>query len=233
MASSVVAAVLVEPVGLAPPCPGYLAGLRETVDRHGAFLVFDETQSAFRVHEGGAQTLFNVRPDLTLIGESLANGRPIAALVGDPILLATAAPATAPSAASLAAAAAVLAKVADEPVTTSLAVRGAEVQAELAARIRSHGAEEVISVAGDPAMSALVFADGYAQLAELCVRELDARGVRRPDRHFISYAHGDREIARLLDAYDQVLPILARAAAGEGGVVRLQRKRLEREFAAK
>jgi hypothetical protein len=57
--------------------------------------------------------------------------------------------------------------------------------------------------------------------------------VRRPDRHFISYAHGDREVARLLDAYDQVLPTLARAAAGEGGVVRLQRNRLERELAAR
>jgi glutamate-1-semialdehyde 2,1-aminomutase len=233
LAASSVAAVVVEPVGLAPPCPAYLAGLREVADRHRAFLVFDETLSAFRVHEGGAQTLFNVRPDLTLIGESLANGRPIAALTGDPILLATAAPGSAPGPGSLAAAAAVLAKVADEPVTTSLAVCGAEVQAELAARIRAHGGEDVIAVAGDPTMSALVFADGCDQLAELCVRELEAHGVRRPDRHFISHAHGEREIARLLEAYDQILPVLVRAAAGEEGVVRLHRKRLEREFAAK
>jgi glutamate-1-semialdehyde 2,1-aminomutase len=231
LAASAVAAVVVEPVGLAPLCPAYLAGLRDAVDRHGAFLIFDETLSAFRVHEGGAQTLFNVRPDLTIVGESLANGRPIAALTGDPILLATAAPATAPGASSLAAAAAVLARIADEPVTTTLAVRGAEVQAELAARIRSHGAEDVISVAGDPTMSALVFAEGHDHLADLCVRELEAQGVRRPDRHFISQAHGDREIARLLEAYDRILPALARAAAGEEGVVRLHRKRLERELA--
>jgi len=232
LGSSAVAAVLVEPVGLAPPCPAYLAGVREAVDRHRAFLVFDETLSAFRVHEGGAQTLFNIRPDLTLIGESLANGRPIAAIAGDPILLATAAPAMPPGVSSLAAAAAVLARLAEEPVVTSLAVRGAEVQAELSARISRHGAEGAIAVAGDPTMSALVFAEGHAQLADLCARELEAHGVRCPDRHFITYAHGDREIARLLEAYDRILPVLSRAAAGEEGVVRLHRKRLEREFAA-
>ena len=120
-----------------------------------------------------------------------------------------------------------------EPVVTSLAVRGAEVQAELAARIRQHGAEAAIAVAGDPTMSTLVFAEGQAQLADLCARELDAHGVRCPDRLFISHAHGDREIARLLEAYDRILPVLARAAAGDEGVVRLHRKRLERELAAR
>lgn len=233
LTGSSVAAILLEPVGLAPPCPAYLAGLRSLADRHGALLVFDETASAFRVHEGGAQTLFNVRPDLTLIGQSLANGRPIGALVGDPILLATVTPTSPPSGAGLAAAAATLARIADEPVTTSLAVHGAEVQAEITARIHDHRAENILSVAGDPTMSALVFAEGLEPLAGLCVRELEARGVRRSDRHYISYAHADRDIARLLDAYDQILPILVRAAAGEEGVVRLQQQRLARELAAR
>jgi glutamate-1-semialdehyde 2,1-aminomutase len=224
-----VAAIVTAPVGLERTCPRHLAGLRALADRHGACLVFDETVSAFRVHEGGAQTLFNVRPDLTLIGESLANGRPIAALVGDPILLAAAPPVRPPAADSLAAAAATLARLGDEPVITTLAVRGAEVQAELVQRVAAHGAGELVSVAGDPSMSSLVFADAAVESA--CLRELRARGIWREREHFISCAHGDREIARLLDAYDAILPELVRRASGEEGVVRLQQRRLEREYA--
>jgi glutamate-1-semialdehyde 2,1-aminomutase len=228
MDSRAVAGVVAAPVGLQPPCPSYLAGLRALASRHGAFLIFDETASAFRVHEGGAQTLFNVRPDLTLIGESLANGRPIAALAGDPILLATAAPSRPPGADALAAAAATLAKLDDEPVTTTLGIRGAEVQAELAQRIDAHGAGGIVAIAGDPTMTRLVFAD--PNLDAVCLRDCWLRGVWRQAEHFISYAHGDREIAGLIDAYDQILPELVRRS-GDGGVVRLQ-SRLEREFTA-
>ena len=233
MRTSGVAAILIAPVGLDPPFPSYLAGLRALADRHACFLVFDETASAFRVHEGGAQTLFNVRPDLTLVGDSMANGRPIAAIAGDPILLATAAPAPPPTATSLAAAAATLGKLGHEPVVTSLAVRGAEVQAELAERIRAHGAQDLIRVAGDPTMSTLVFAEQEELMREVWLREMHAHGLWCHGEHFISYAHGDRDVARLLDAYDRILPLLVRTAAGEEGVVRFQQSRIKRELAAR
>src|SRR5918993_1076874 len=64
-----VAAVLVEPIagnmGVVPPEPGFLEGLRALCDRTGALLVFDEVISGFRASRGGAQQLFGVRPDLT------------------------------------------------------------------------------------------------------------------------------------------------------------------------
>jgi glutamate-1-semialdehyde 2,1-aminomutase len=224
-----VAAIVTAPAVPDGSCVRRLADLRALADRHGACLIFDETLSAFRVHEGGVQTLFNVRPDLSLIGQSLANGRPIAALAGDPILLAAAPPARPPAVDSLAAAAATLARLGEEPVTTTLAVRGAEVQAELVQRIAAHGAGELVSVIGDPSMSSLAFADPRLEAA--CVFELRSRGIWRQREHFISCAHGDREIARLLDAYDAILPELVRRSSGEDGVVRLQQRRLEREYA--
>ena len=81
-----IAAVVVEPIagnmGLVPPDPGYLVGLRQLTERHGALLVFDEVMTGFRVDWGGAQTLFDVRPDLTTLGKVIGGGLPLAAYAG-------------------------------------------------------------------------------------------------------------------------------------------------------
>jgi len=81
-----VAAVLVEPVagnmGVVPPRPGFLAGLRDLCTRHGALLIFDEVITGFRVAWGGAQALFGVRPDLTCLGKIIGGGLPVGAYGG-------------------------------------------------------------------------------------------------------------------------------------------------------
>ena len=80
------AAVIVEPVaanmGVVPPEPGFLGGLRELCDRHGTLLVFDEVITGFRVGRGGAQALYGIRPDLTLLGKIIGGGLPVGALGG-------------------------------------------------------------------------------------------------------------------------------------------------------
>jgi glutamate-1-semialdehyde 2,1-aminomutase len=92
-----VAAIVVEPVagnmGVVPPVDGFLAGLREVADRHGALLVFDEVMTGWRVHPGGAQTLFGVRPDLTVLGKVVGGGFPAAAYAGPRELMERVAPA--------------------------------------------------------------------------------------------------------------------------------------------
>jgi len=81
-----VAAVIVEPVaanmGVIPPAPGFLAGLRELTERAGAVLIFDEVITGFRVAAGGAQELYGVRPDLTLLGKVIGGGLPVGAYGG-------------------------------------------------------------------------------------------------------------------------------------------------------
>src|SRR5215831_15596405 len=81
-----IAAVLVEPVagnmGVVPPAPGFLAGLRSLCTRHGALLVFDEVITGFRVAYGGAQALYGVRPDLTCLGKIIGGGLPVGAYGG-------------------------------------------------------------------------------------------------------------------------------------------------------
>lgn len=81
-----VAAVLVEPVagnmGLVPPKPGFLEGLREISKRAGAILIFDEVMTGWRAHPRGAQGLYAVPPDLTCLGKVLGGGLPAAAYGG-------------------------------------------------------------------------------------------------------------------------------------------------------
>jgi glutamate-1-semialdehyde 2,1-aminomutase len=81
-----VAAVIVEPIaanmGLVPPVPGFLEGLRAECDRVGALLIFDEVITGFRVASGGAQQLLNVRPDLTAFGKVIGGGLPVGAFGG-------------------------------------------------------------------------------------------------------------------------------------------------------
>lgn len=81
-----VAAVLVEPVagnmGVVPPVPGFLEGLRSLTRRHGALLVFDEVMTGWRVHPQGAQVLYGVEPDLTCLGKVVGGGLPAAAFGG-------------------------------------------------------------------------------------------------------------------------------------------------------
>ena len=94
---SEIAAVLVEPVagnmGVVPPVPGFLPGLRAVAHRHGALLIFDEVMSGWRVHPQGAQVLYGVEPDLTCLGKVIGGGLPAAAYGGTRELMELIAPA--------------------------------------------------------------------------------------------------------------------------------------------
>ncbi len=81
-----VAAFIVEPIpanmGVVPPTPGYLEGVRRLTEQYGALLVFDEIISGFRVAFGGAQQLYGVEPDMTCLGKIIGGGLPVGAYGG-------------------------------------------------------------------------------------------------------------------------------------------------------
>ncbi|MGH7258330.1 MAG: glutamate-1-semialdehyde 2,1-aminomutase, partial [Nitrospiraceae bacterium] len=80
------ACVIVEPIagnmGVVPPAPEFLAALRRLTEDHGMLLIFDEVISGFRVQYGGAQTLFGITPDLTVLGKIIGGGLPVGAYGG-------------------------------------------------------------------------------------------------------------------------------------------------------
>lgn len=81
-----IAAIIVEPVagnmGVVSPLPEFLPGLRQLTQEYGSLLIFDEVMTGFRVHPGGAQTLYSVQPDLTTLGKVIGGGLPVGAYGG-------------------------------------------------------------------------------------------------------------------------------------------------------
>jgi glutamate-1-semialdehyde 2,1-aminomutase len=81
-----IAAVIVEPVagnmGVVPSVDGFLEGLRKVTSACGALLIFDEVMAGFRVHPGGAQALYGIKPDLTTLGKVIGGGLPVGAYGG-------------------------------------------------------------------------------------------------------------------------------------------------------
>jgi glutamate-1-semialdehyde 2,1-aminomutase len=97
LAEHEIAAVIAEPIaanmGVVPPDPGFLALLRAETREHGALLILDEVITGFRVARGGAQELYEVAPDLTVLGKVLGGGLPAAAFGGPRELMELIAPA--------------------------------------------------------------------------------------------------------------------------------------------
>jgi glutamate-1-semialdehyde 2,1-aminomutase len=91
-----IAAVIVEPVaanmGVVPPSPGFLEELRSVTESSGALLIFDEVVTGFRVGYSGAQGMFGINPDLTILGKVIGGGLPIGAYGGGKDLMGQIAP---------------------------------------------------------------------------------------------------------------------------------------------
>jgi glutamate-1-semialdehyde 2,1-aminomutase len=91
-----IAAVIVEPVagnmGFVLPTPDFLPGLRDLCDANQAVLIFDEVMTGFRVALGGAQSVYNVVPDLTTLGKIIGGGMPVGAVGGKAAIMSYLAP---------------------------------------------------------------------------------------------------------------------------------------------
>ena len=91
-----IAAIIVEPVagnmGCVPPVEGFLEGLRSVCDQSGTVLIFDEVMTGFRVALGGAQSLYQVKPDLTTLGKIIGGGMPVGAFGGRRDIMSVVAP---------------------------------------------------------------------------------------------------------------------------------------------
>ncbi len=212
------AAIIIEPVagnmGVVPPEPGFLEALRGLCDASGALLVFDEVITGFRVARGGAQELFGVTPDLSILGKIVGGGLPLAAFGGRAEIMDRLAPngdvyqAGTLSGNPLATAAgvSVLRRLRDPDVYAELERRGARLEAGLApyGRLQRVGAMATLFMTDDPVRD--------FDEAKRCDTEryaaffrhlLDQRIYVAPSQFeamFVSLAHGDEEIDRTIEA---------------------------------
>ncbi len=212
------ACVLVEPVagnmGVVPPEPGFLEVLRALCDASGALLVFDEVITGFRVARGGAQELYGVRPDLTILGKIVGGGLPLAAFGGRAELMERLAPvgdvyqAGTLSGNPLATAAglSVLRRLRDPAVYEGLEQRGARLEEGLApfGQVQRVGAMLTL-FQSDEAVRDFDGAQGCdTERYGALFRHLLAQGVyvapSQFEAMFVSLAHGDEEIDRTIAA---------------------------------
>jgi glutamate-1-semialdehyde aminotransferase len=200
------AAVMMEPMNVEEPRPGYLAGVRDLAHAHGALFILDEIITGFRFHLGGAQTLFGVVPDLATFGKSMANGFPISAVVGAARYMAQMEEIFFSSTfggetVSLAAALATLRKMQREPVHARLNEIGERVIRTTRANLEQHGLTDAIAIAGRPSWSLMQFADAAdataAQVKSLFLQTLIAEGVLTAGSYNVSYAHTEADLHQL------------------------------------
>jgi glutamate-1-semialdehyde 2,1-aminomutase len=200
------AAVVLEPVVVHEPSLAWLGAARAAADRAGAVLVYDEVKTGFRLAQGGAAARYGVRPDLAVLGKALANGFPLAAVVGRADLMARfrqtwVSSTLATEFVSLAAADAVLDVWAREDVAGHIARIGRRATEGLAPLAARAGAP----LAGMPAMFFLRFEDAGRERRFLLA--LAARGVlmKRGAYEFPCLAHTDADVERTLAAVDAAL----------------------------
>ncbi|MFZ1057700.1 MAG: aminotransferase class III-fold pyridoxal phosphate-dependent enzyme [Candidatus Rokuibacteriota bacterium] len=215
-----VAAVIMEPVGVEEPRPGFLEAVRELCTRHGALLIFDEIVTGFRLALGGAQEHFQVVPDLACFGKGMSNGFPLAALVGRREIMRlleevffsfTAGGETA----SLAACLATIEKMERRAVIPHLWRQGEQIRDHANRAAEASGVAGAIRCLGLGPRSVMTFTtpDGGAwwELKSLFQQECIRRELLFTGAHNMAFAHGDGEVSAACSIYDEVFPLVAKA----------------------
>jgi glutamate-1-semialdehyde 2,1-aminomutase len=225
-----IAAVILEAEKETPPVPGFLPGVRELCDRHGALLVLDEMITGFRWHVGGAQAYYGLQPDLSTFGKALANGFSVSALAGRReimrlggsehdrervFLLSTTHGAETHG---LAAAIATMQTYRDEPVVDTLWARGRRLAHGLKQAAANRGVADHVPILGPPC--ALVFGsrDAAGQPSQpfrtLLMQEILRRGILATSL-VVNYSHTEADVDRTIEAFDAAF-VTYRRALDEG-----------------
>ena len=229
-----VAAIIVEPVagnmGCVPPKEGFLAGLRQICDERGALLILDEVMTGFRVAYGGAQSLYNVRPDITTLGKIIGGGMPIGAYGGSRKLMELVSPlgpmyqagTLAGNPVAVAAGKATLGVLKNSSIYQDLEERSAEFENGVRRAAEKHGVPITFNRVGS--MWTIFFTEGpvtdYAS-ANKSNRDKYARffhvmldeGVYLPpsqlEAAFFSAAHAKKDILQLIERAERALKKVA------------------------
>jgi glutamate-1-semialdehyde 2,1-aminomutase len=222
-----IAALILEPARTEDPPLGYLQALQRLCHANGALLILDEMITGFRWHNGGAQKLYGVVPDLATFGKALANGFSVSALAGRRefmrlggldhrdrprvFLLSTTHGAETHA---LAAAIATMQVYRRENVIEHLYRQGTRLRQQAEQAIRQHGLAEFVQILGKPCCLsyATLGPDGRPSQAfrTLFLQETIRRGVLMPSL-VVSYSHTDADIELTVAAIDGALEVYRRA----------------------
>jgi glutamate-1-semialdehyde 2,1-aminomutase len=205
-----VACVVMEPMNLNFPNPGFLEGVRELTKAHGVVLVFDETITGFRFSEGGAQELFNVIPDLSTFGKGIANGFPLSVVTGKREIMMEMeeiffSGTFGGELLSLAAAKAVLQLHLNQEVVPQLRQIGTDLKERVSLAISQTNTDQLLSLSGDPTWVFLSWQGTESYSPELLktyfLQEMFQKGVLILGTHNVNLAHTPKHLKKLEESY--------------------------------
>lgn len=237
-----IAVFALEPIcgnmGVIPPQPGYLEGLRELCTKNGTMLLFDEVMTGFRVNLGGAQGLFNVQPDVTCLGKIIGGGLPVGAYGGSAAIMNNISPAgpiyqagtLSGNPLAMSAGLATLALLTDGTIYTQLEALGARLEAGLKDAAAAAGVTVSVQRVGSMITPFILKGDqpkpitNYIDATSFCDTAAYARffkamldgGVMLPpsqfEAWFISSAHTEGDVDQTIDVAKEAFKA-AKAAA--------------------
>jgi glutamate-1-semialdehyde-2,1-aminomutase len=216
--SDEVACIIMEP--RMPPVDGFLEGVRELADRHGAVLIFDEIVTGFRVALGGAQEYYGVTPDLAAFAKGMSNGLPLSAFVGKKEIMEAAKDLVISTtyggeALSLAAGVATIRELREKNVFQHTWEMGRRLMGGWMEIGQELGLN--VGISGLAPIGAFQLDIGEQELTRdawtLFLQEAAKRGVlfRRGGLNFISYSHKEEDIQYTLDVCRSVLKLIKEA----------------------
>jgi len=214
------AAIIMEPVGVIAPDPGFLEGVRDLANKHHVVLIFDEVVTGFRLSLAGAQDYFKVTPDLACFGKAMANGMPLSAVVGraeimdvydDIFYSGTFGGETL----SLAACKATIEELRTQNALEKIALYGGQLIQCLESLIEKHKLEKALKPLGQAPRSVLTFLhdDEREQRVRrtFFMQECIKRGLLYFGLHLPCMAHGQEELTFTRHVFEEVMPLFADA----------------------
>ena len=205
-----IAAVILEPVSVTEPKPGYLSGLKKLCEKHGALLIFDEVVTGFRYSLGGAQEYYGVTPHLTALGKGMANGMPVSAVVGPKYLMQGMeeiffSGTFGGECLSIAACIATLIKMENQNVPQNFWNVGGRLQRKLYGKITRFKLDDVLSIAGTECNGFILCKDTAsipaATIETFLIGELLSHGIFSLGSLVMNNSFGDREIDITVSAF--------------------------------
>ncbi len=213
-----IAAVILEPMDLKTPAPGFLEGVKTLAHAHGAVLIFDEMITGFRVALGGAAAYFHVEPDLVCYGKAVSNGEPLSVLAGKREIMEALQSVFfsftyAGFLPSVAAALATLDFMQKNPVQEKISTLGHQLIQGLQELVTRH--QLPMSVQGYWAHPILSFKDPAGvenrELKTFFLQETAKAGILTNTKNFVSYSHESADIVHVLSVFDALFGRMSQA----------------------
>lgn len=207
------AAVILEPMNSTYPKTGFLESVKDLTHKAGAVLIFDEIITGFRFSRGGAQEQFKVIPDLATLGKGIANGFPLAAVVGKKEIMLEMekvfiSGTFGSELLSLAASKVVLQRHINEDVCGDLAEKGNKLAELTLKAIHENNIDDVISLSGHPTWKFINWEStpNYSaqEIKTYFMQEVFQEGILVLGTHNITQAHNNRTINKIFDSYFRV-----------------------------